>query len=171
MLRLQARRIVAFTILATLVACANPGIVEISADTYLLTRTDRAGMFGNASKMKADVLREAAEFAESRGKVVVTVLLRETPMRVGQYASIEYQFRLVDKDDPAVTAASTPLMPHPEAGTENTENINLDVHSDRDLEEADDTYTQLMKLEDLRQRGILTQVEFDSEKSKLLRDN
>ena len=171
MLKTSIYRFATVTIFATLVACANPGIIEISADTYLLTRTDKAGMFGNASKMKADVLREVAEFAESHDRVAVSVLLRETPMRIGQYASIEYQFRLVDKDDPAATAASTPLIPHSEAGMENTENINLDVHTDLDVEEPDDTYNQLLKLEDLRQRGILTQAEFDAEKAELLRDN
>jgi len=164
-------RMVAFAMVTTLVACANPGIIETSPDTYLLTRTDKAGMFGNASKMKADVLREAAEFAESSGKVALTVLLRETPMRFGQYASIEYQFRLVDKNDSEATSARAPLVPQPKVGTENTENINLDIHTDDDAEKDSDVYGQLLKLDDLRERGILTQAEFDAEKKKLLEGN
>lgn len=167
----SVKRMAALVTVATLIACANPGIVQLSPDTYLLTRTDRAGMFGNASKMKADVLREAAEFAESRDKVAVTVLLRETPMRVGQCASIEYQFRLVDKNDPEATSARAPLIPQPEVGTENTENINLDIHTDDDDEKDGDIYAQLLKLDDLRQRGILTDAEFDAEKRKLLEGN
>lgn len=33
-------------------ACAsNPGIVEISTNTYIISRVDKAGIFGNAAKM------------------------------------------------------------------------------------------------------------------------
>ena len=32
----------------------------------------------------------------------------------------------------------------------------------------DDVYTKLLKLDDLRERGILTQEEFDQEKAKIL---
>lgn len=61
-------------LLTTLLAgCANPGIVKLSPDTYMLTRTDRGGIFGNASAMKADVIREATEFAAKQGKVAIPV--------------------------------------------------------------------------------------------------
>jgi len=44
---------------ATLAGCANPGVVKMSPDTYMISRTDKGGIFGNASAMKADVIREA----------------------------------------------------------------------------------------------------------------
>jgi hypothetical protein len=66
----------------------------------MLARTDKGGIFGNASAMKADVIREANEFAASQGKVAVPVALKEDPMYIGHFASVEYQFRVVDKSDP-----------------------------------------------------------------------
>src|SRR5438105_13790407 len=82
--------------------CANPGIVQVSPDVYLLSRTDKGGIFGNASAMKAGVIREANNFAASQGKVAVAISLHETPLVVGsRFASVEYQFRVVDKNDPA----------------------------------------------------------------------
>ena len=101
MLKESMRRISIFVAVATLVACANPGIVQISPDTYILSRTDKGGIFGNPSAMKADVLREANEFAESKSKVAIPLTVHETPLIVGQrFASVEYQFRVVDKNDP-----------------------------------------------------------------------
>jgi hypothetical protein len=55
--------------------CANPGIVKVSPDTYLLSRMDKGGMFGNVSAMKADVILEANEFAERQGKIAIPINL------------------------------------------------------------------------------------------------
>jgi hypothetical protein len=169
-------RIVTVVIAVSLVACANPEIVEVSPGTYLLARTDRAGMFGNASAMKVDVIREANEFAASKGKVVVLLSLRETPMRVGQYASIEYQFRLADTDDPQATSG-TSLSPHistlpsTDVVIETTDKLSTENHAEGDIDKSKDVYDELIKLDDLRKRGILTDEEFDAEKKELLDGN
>ena len=73
--------------------------------------------------------------------------------------------------DAEAILAGAPLIPRPEAGVENTENINLNVQTDDDTKAAKDIYAELIKLDDLRQRGILTQAEFDAEKKKLLEGN
>src|ERR1039458_4970183 len=87
--------------ISSLAGCANPGIVKLSSDTYMLARTDKGGIFGNASAMKADVIREANAFAASQGKVAIPLATNETPTRPGQnFASYEYQFRVVDASDP-----------------------------------------------------------------------
>src|ERR1700740_240605 len=82
--------------------CANPGIVQLSPDTYMLSRTDHAGIFGTAAANKAKVIREANEFAASKGKVAIPLSSNEVPLgnRPGEFASFEYQFRLVDPNDP-----------------------------------------------------------------------
>lgn len=163
MLKGSVKLMAALVTVATLIACANPGIVEISPDIYLLTRTDRGGMFGNPAAMKANVIREVNEFAESRGKVTLPVSVEETPIGIGRWAKIDYQFRLVDKDDPAV--APTSLIGHA------NENISTDKRAKSEAEISRVIYDELLMLEDLRQRGILTQAEFDAEKKKLLEGN
>src|SRR5258708_31649437 len=82
--------------------CANPGIVQLSPDTYMRARTDRAGIFGNASAMKAKVIRDANAFAASKGKVAIALAANEVPMGTapGQFATFEYEFRVVDPNDP-----------------------------------------------------------------------
>src|SRR5437016_3790245 len=103
---LRSRVAGAFVLAVTLAGCANPGIVQVSEDTFILAKTDKGGIFGNPSAMKAEVFQEAAAFAASKGKAAVPVTVRETPLVVGQrFASVEYQFRLVDKNSAAAKNA------------------------------------------------------------------
>lgn len=156
-----------FCLATILVACANPGIVQISPDTYLLSRTDKGGIFGNPSAMKAEVLTEANVFAESKGKVAIPLFVHETPLVVGQrFASVEYQFRVVDKNDPE--ARRTSLVPRADVVIEKTEKITADVKTTDQTERTKDVYAELIKLDDLRKRGILTDAEFEAQKRKLL---
>lgn len=167
MIQTSICRAIVGAIAVLLVACANPGIVQISPDTYLLSRTDKGGIFGNPSAMKADVLREANEFAESKGKIAIPLTIRETPLVVGQrFASIEYQFRVVDKSDPE--AKRTSLVPRADVVIEKTEKISADISSKDQTEKPKDVYTELLKLDDLRKRGILSEAEFETQKKKLL---
>lgn len=150
-----------------LTACANPGIVQMSPDTYMLARTDKGGIFGNPSAMKADVIREASEFAASKGKVAIPLASNETPLVVGRsLASYEYQFRVVDQSDPEARRVN--LVPRPDIVIEKTEKSTVDVRTKDESDRPKDVYTELLKLDDLHKRGILTDTEFDAQKRKLL---
>jgi hypothetical protein len=151
--------------------CANPSfIVQVSPDSYVVSRTDEGGKLGNASAMTPDVIREANEFATGKGKVAIPVLLREVPAAAGRFAFVEYQFRVLDKDDSAARQIS-PTPPRPEVAIEKTEKPPVDVKTRDQVERAKDIYTELIKLDDLRKRGILTDAEFEAEKKKLLSRN
>lgn len=146
-----------------LVACSNPGIVKMSPDTYMLTRADRAGIFGNTAALKAGVIREASEFAEKQGKVAIPLSSNETPVYPGHFATFEYQFRVVDKNDPE--AKRTSLVPRADLVIEKTEKISADVRTKED--KTPDLYTELTKLDDLRKRGVITEEEFAAQKKRL----
>lgn len=157
------------TIICVLVAalfagCANPGIVQLSPDTYMLSRADRAGIFGNTAALKAGVIKEANEFAQSKGKVAIPLSSRDTPVYPGHFATVEYQFRVVDKDDPE--AKRTSLVQRADVVVEKTEKISADVRTKED--KVPDLYAELTKLDDLRKRGILTEDEFIVQKKRLL---
>lgn len=158
--------IVAITIASILLACANPGIVKLSPDTYMLIKEDHAGIFGSMAKLKADVIQEANAFAESQGKVAIPIYANETPVAPGRFAKYEYQFRVVDKDDPE--ARRTSLLPRPDMVIDKTEKVTVDVNTKDHTERPKDTYTELLKLDDLRKRGIISEEEFQAEKKKLL---
>jgi hypothetical protein len=158
-------------ILAAIVAgCANPGIVKLSQDTYLLSRTDKGGIFGNASAMKADVIREANEFAAKQGKILIPVSLNESPMHIGHFAQVDYQFRLVDESDPEAKLRGN-LVPGPNVVIEKTEKTAVEVRTKDQTDRQKDVYSELIKLDDLRKRGILSEAEFEAQKKRLLNGN
>jgi hypothetical protein len=131
----------------------------------LLSRQDKGGIFGNASAMKAAVIKEANEFAASKRKVAIPVSTHETPLWPGHFATFDYQFRLVAPDDPA--AKSTPMIQRPDVVIDQTARKSVDVHSTTSPTPPD-VYAQLLKLDDLRQKGIITDAEFEVEKAKVL---
>lgn len=148
-------------LVSLLVACANPGIVQMAPDTYFLSRADRGGIFGNAAAMTSDVIREATEFAQQRGKVAVPVSLNTTPVYPGHFATVEYQFRLVDIASPEARRAT--LSPVPNVRIETPPAVAV-----APAMQSKDVYAELLKLDDLRKRGVLTEAEFDLQKKKLL---
>jgi hypothetical protein len=135
----------------------------------MLSRTDKGGVFGNASAMKADVIREANEFAASQGKIAIPISLNESPMYIGHFASVDYQFRVVDESDPEARRIN--LVPRPNVVIEKTEKTTMDVNTKDQTNRPKDIYPELLKLDDLRKRGILSQEEFDAQKKKLLGGN
>lgn len=154
--------------IAALSGCANPGIVKLSPDTYMLAREAHGGIFASASALKAGVISDANSFAESQGKVAIPLSSKEKPMGNGpaQWASFEYQFRVVDKDDPEVRRTS--LVPRADVVIEKTEKITVDVKTKDQTDRPKDVYAELIKLDDLRKRGILTAAEFEGQKKNLL---
>ncbi|MGO9623252.1 MAG: SHOCT domain-containing protein [Steroidobacteraceae bacterium] len=144
---------------------ANPGIVQMSPDTYLLSREDKGGIFGNASAMHAAVIDEANKFAASKGKVAIPITTHETAMGPGHFATFDYQFRLVDPNSP--DAKSTPMIQRPDVVVQQNENKSVEVHSTT-VPPKPDVYTELLKLDDLRKKGIITDEEFQAQKAKLL---
>lgn len=158
--------IITFISVLTLAGCANPGIVKLSPDTYMLAKADRGGIFGNASALKAEVIQEANSFAEQMGKVAIPIAASEVGLAPGRFATFEYQFRVVDKSDPE--ARRTSLVPRANLVVEKTEKIVADIKTKDQTIKPKDTYAELIKLDDLRKRGILNEEEFNVQKAKLL---
>jgi len=156
------------TILLCLTGCMNPGIVQLSPDTYMLSRDDHRGIFGNKNSLKAGVIRDANNFAKRQGKVAIAISTQEHPVGIlGDWASFEYQFRVVDKDDPEAQQR-TFLSPRANVVIEKTEKISADIRTKDVTDKQPDLYTELVKLDELRKKGLITDAEYDSQKLKLL---
>ena len=154
---------------AAFTGCQSPGIVQMSPDTYMITKEDHRGLFaaGSRAKLKTETIREANAFAESKGKIAIPIFLKEHPMGVmGDWASVEYQFKVVDKSDPE--ALRTSLVPRADLVVEKSEKISADVRTKDETDKKLDLYTELTKLDDLRKKGLITDTEYESEKQKLL---
>lgn len=88
-------------VLISLVGCANPGVIQLSSSVYQLGRADHGGIFGNKDALKAGVISDANAFAEKQNKVAIPIRAKEHPVGIlADWASFEYTFRVVDKDDP-----------------------------------------------------------------------
>lgn len=122
---MKRETITSLLVILVVAGCASsPGIVQLSPDTYMISKEDHAGVFGSLAKLKADTIREANEFAAREGKVAVPIASKERPMGIccGQWARFEYQFRVVDKNDPEVRRAS---LATPTAATQ-TAAVNIE---------------------------------------------
>lgn len=151
--------------LVFLSGCQSPGVQQLSADTYVIQKSSAAGMFTNMAKLRGDTIAEANAFAASKGKVAVAVSAREHIPEHG-FPSYEYQFRLVDQNDPAARGVS--LQPRPDVVIERNENINAKVTTNDQTPKSFDLYTELKKLDALRKDGLITDAEYDAQKKILL---
>ena len=147
-----------------LTGCANPEIVQLSPDTYMLSRNVGGRITGGLAGTKAEVIKQANEFAAAKNKVAIPLSARETPESFSSLGTYEYQFRVVDKNDPEFRRTS--LVPRPEVVIEKSEKVTSEVRT-KD-EKAPDLFTELTKLDDLRKKGIITEEEFTTQKKKLL---
>ena len=144
-----------------LAGCAsNPGIVATGGDTYTLTRTDRGGSFGNLNATKDDLVQEANQFAAVRGKAAVQVAMKEKHLIAPEgFTEVSYDFRLVD---PATAKALQAKPASAEAMPNSAPAAPASVGQGKDL------YGELLRYDDLRKRGIITDDEFSQIKKKLL---
>ena len=96
-------RVSALLFLAVSMAgCAtNQGIVKLGSDSYTLYKEDHAGVFGNATSLRNEVINEANTFAGNQGKIALPIAAKthHTTGRPADWETFEYQFRLIDKND------------------------------------------------------------------------
>jgi hypothetical protein len=173
MLHVSFIRLSAFIVLtASLAGCAtNPGITKLGSDTYTLYKEDHAGIFGNAASLRSEVIGEANAFAESQGKIAlpITAKTHHTTGRPADWETFEYQFRLVDENDH--TAIRTHLIPDSDVVVDDTGKVFGPGEFKPQTAKSVDLYGELTKLDELRKKGVITQMEFEEQKKKILDRN
>ncbi|MEO5813235.1 MAG: SHOCT domain-containing protein [Rhodanobacter sp.] len=159
------KRVLLALVASALIGCATAPAIPMGNDTYMISQTSAGGMFKSMSSLKGEVMQRANAFAANKGKVAVPIAGREAPAYPGHMPSFEYQFRLVDKSD--ARAEGGALIPRAD--------VVMDVHNSTPAvpengasTQSSDVYTELLKLDDLRKRGIITDGEFQAQKAKLL---
>jgi hypothetical protein len=162
------RRILALAVLwpaAGLVAAEPaPAVTPMGDNTFSLTRQAKTTFDRDVEKYKAEVRQDAANYCESQHKQLkVLTVTSERPFYTLGFTSATIVFKALDAGSPELAPAppteSSPAVKPGEAGSAPT------------LASAPggDLYTELLKLDDLRKRGLLTDKEFESEKKKLLK--
>ena len=157
----------------------NPEIVPLGHDTYALTRWANNGFTRNTEKLKAQALEDAAAYcakAHKELKIISTTTQRPLVPLTG-FAHAKVVFKALDANDPelhapvsppaseAAVAASAPATAAPVAA-EST--LPAAVQNAPPRSETDALYRDLMQLDDLRKRGLLTEEEFQAKRKKLV---
>jgi hypothetical protein len=167
---LMAKRLLSISfVVVTLVGCAAADVVPMGTNTYMISQTSAGGVFTNMGTLKSEVIQRANAFAESKGKVAIPVAARETPPAPGRMPNFEYQFQLVDRTDPRASGGG--LVKTPDLVIEHRNQapgVVVNTGEKNPPTQSKDLYAELLKLDDLRKRGIITDAEFEVQKQKLL---
>jgi hypothetical protein len=147
--------------------CAtSTGVTPIGEDTYLITRSG-AGFWTATATVKAEAYKDATQYCVSLGKKFQVVHVSEHAMsgRPGDFPGAEIQFMCLDARDPELNRPK--LKREADALIE----VRKDIRTRDDTVKSKDVYAELIKLDDLRKRGILSDAEFDAQKKHLLNGN
>lgn len=69
-------------------------VVQTGPNAYMVAKSSAAGGFANTSKLKAETIQKANDFAAKQGKVAVEISHEEQRPVIGGFPSYEYRFSL-----------------------------------------------------------------------------
>ena len=134
---------------------ANTGVVSMGDDTFSVTREAPNTFKRDTDPLKKAALEEAEKFCREQGKQVkVVTWYVYKPRFISGYANAKLVFKMVNPGEQEVASAPAQL-PAASAALASSE--------------SGDLYTELLKLDDLRKKGILTEKEFAAAKKKVLK--
>ena len=129
-------------------------ITSVGKDTFSITRQASNGFSRDTDALKAEVSDDAAKYCAEHGKQLKVVsLTADKPRFAMGYVSAKIVFKALDATDPELTA--TPAV-STGGGVIERPSTTADLYND------------ILKLDDLRKRGLLTEEEFQIEKKKVL---
>jgi hypothetical protein len=150
------------------------GVMQISPDTFEVFSEDHRGIFGSDASNQRYVVDEANTFAEKQGMVAVPVEARSHRVGIlGDWGWAYYKFKLLPKSERLASKQFSEIQFEGDARMSNnflaTRNKTSASSSSGPATAASlSLYDELLKLDELRRRGILTESEFEAQKKKLL---
>jgi len=151
-------------ILLTLTACAsNSKVTPIGKDTFMVSRQAATGFSGSGT-LKAEAFQEANQYCENLGKSLQVISTHEAspPYIFGNFPKAEIQFMCLDSKD--IELNRPKLKKEADSIIELKNEINVKDNSTS----PKNVYEELLKLDDLRKKGIITESEFNEQKNILL---
>ena len=141
-----------------------PKITELGNNTYSVTITASHKFTRNTDKLKVTAVEAASSYCTKQGKhlKIVDVVEKKSFYGVGDMASATLTFKALAADDPDLAVAPAPAVSAKLAGTAAASTVASSPLTNEAL------YADLLRLDDLRKKGILTDEEFATEKKKLL---
>lgn len=127
--------------------------------------------FSGSGTLKAEAFQEATRYCEKLGKSFQVVSTQEAspPYILGNFPKAEVQFMCLDANDAEL------YRPKLKKAADTVIEIKNDNRGKADTPAAPaapkDVYSELLKLDSLRKQGIITDAEFQTQKTKLLNGN
>jgi hypothetical protein len=140
--------------------------MPIGKDTFMVSRQAATG-FSGSGKLKAEAFQEATQYCEKLGKSMQVVSTHEAtpPYVLGNFPKAEIQFMCLDAMDAELNRPK--LRKEPDSVIQ----IKNDIRVKDEPQKSSTVYSELIKLDELRKKGIITDSEFDVQKKKLLSGN
>jgi hypothetical protein len=170
---------------ATVAGCAGggsleypkrQGLTEISPNVFQLFREQHGLVLGSDPSLQRQVVEEANAFAEKRGMIAVPIEARVHPAgNMGDWGWCYYKFQLSPKGDMRVSKSASEISF--EKDPRMTDNFfrSLDAAAKpgglpgtNSPAAKQNVYDELIKLDELRKKGILTEEEFQAQKKRVL---
>lgn len=149
--------------LTFLVGCTtSTGIIPIGQDTYMISGSGKSPGGYSGSEVKAVAFREATKYCTSIGKKLQVVSTNQRDMSYGVNATAELQFMCLDSTDAELG------RPKLKKDADQVIGIRKDVKVKSESTGSRDVYGELIKLDDLRRKGILSEAEFEAQKKAIL---
>ncbi|PHQ76312.1 MAG: hypothetical protein COB74_02415 [Shewanella sp.] len=139
--------------------CSSTGVVPMSQDSYFIGKKDGSPGIGISLSNKAEVYQEANAFCSNKSLEVLTLRETVTPAAPGRLGSTELHFRCVQPGGAAKALVKD---------ADKVVNVNNNIIEKSKNSNSTDMYTELKKLKELKDIGIITQEEFDIEKKEVL---
>src|SRR5262249_46939356 len=143
-----------------LAGCAsNSGVVPIGQDTFMVSRQAATGFSGSGT-LKAEAFQEANQYCSKLGKSLQVINTHETspPYILANFPKAEIQFMCLDAKDPELN------RPKLKKEADTVIEIKQDMRTKDESGKPKDVYTELIKLDDLRKKGIISEAEFEVQK-------
>lgn len=170
-IKISETRAILFAMMLSISACStvtevapNEGVSQVSGDVYEIFKTDYRGIFGSETSLIDGVVSEANNFAVSKSKVAIPISAKVH--RVGilaDWAWFYYKFSIVDQSNPLSERKFSEIT------IERDARLAPEFYKQRHVQDRNSVYSQIDKLNDLRERGVITDAEFQKEKAILLR--
>jgi hypothetical protein len=160
-------KIIIITVVVFLAGCAsNSGVIPIGKDTFMVSRQAATGFSGSGT-LKAEAFQEAAQYCEKLGKSMQVVSTHEAspPYILANFPKAEVQFMCLDAQDAELN------RPKLRKEADSVIEVKKDIRIKDEPQKSNYVYSELIKLDELRKKGILTDSEFDVQKKKLLSGN
>lgn len=139
-----------------------PTPVSLGNNTYSITCEASNAFHRDTDKLKADATDAANKFCADQGKQMKLLsLTAKVPVFAMGYPRAKIVFKALNPGDPEMTMPVTP------EGTISVAVAPAASAAPPRLT-TDELYSELVKLDDLRKKGILSDDEFQAEKKKLL---